>query len=251
MQIRLTVLRPRSGAAMPAPATDVLVTAPVGTALGSLAVALAGAVGVRGARSATHVHLYAGAQRIDERTPLGHPPLLDGAVLALNEPDPEAEAPLEGPGAEAAVELRVVGGPDAGGVHRLHGGEVRVGRSSQADVPLDDPDVSRLHLSLHLAADGSVTVHDLGSTNGTTLDGRPLTEDPRPLPPGALLRLGESAVLLAPGTDQQARATTPDGLGHLQVSPPPRPAPPAPAAEPPGAGPVAPSAPGRTRSLLG
>ncbi|MEY9947815.1 FtsK/SpoIIIE domain-containing protein [Kitasatospora sp. GAS1066B] len=249
MQIRLTVLRPRAGAGVPAPATDVQVTAPIGTALGSLAVALAGAVGVRGARSATHVHLYAGSQRIDERTPLGHPPLLDGAVLALGEPDPDADAPLDDAGGAAAVELRVLGGPDAGGVHRLHGHQVRVGRSSEADVPLDDPDVSRLHLSLHLAADGSVTVHDLGSTNGTALDGRPLTEEPRALPEGALLRLGESTVTLATApAAEQACPTTPDGLGHLQVSRPRPVRPSAPAAERPEA--PAPSGAGRTRSLL-
>ncbi|WP_329580607.1 FtsK/SpoIIIE domain-containing protein [Kitasatospora sp. NBC_01250] len=245
MQIRLTVLRPRVGAGVPAPATDVLVTAPVGTTLGSLAVALAGAVGVRGARSATHVHLYAGSQRIDERTPLGHPPLLDGAVLALGEPDPDADEPPAGP----AAELRVVGGPDAGGVHRLHGRQVRVGRSSEADVPLDDPDVSRLHLSLQLAADGTVTVHDLGSTNGTVLDGRMLGEEPRALTEGALLRLGESTVTLAaaPGAEQ-ARATMPDGLGHLQVSPPPPARPSPPVAEQPEL--PAPGGAGRTRSLL-
>ncbi|MFI9273581.1 FtsK/SpoIIIE domain-containing protein [Kitasatospora sp. NPDC052896] len=247
MQIRLTVLRPRSGPS-PAPATDVLVTAPVGTALGVVAAALAGAVGVRGARSATHVHLYAGPQRLDERSLLGHPPLLDGAVLALGEPDPDADPDDHTSG--AAAELRVVGGPDAGGVHHLHGRQIRVGRSGEADVPLDDPDVSRLHLALHLADDGTVTVHDLGSTNGTTLDGRPLPADGLPLPEGALLRLGETTLTLAgaPGTESR-RATTPDGLGHLQVSPPPPPArtePPAPdAPEPP---PV--TATGRTRSLL-
>ncbi|MBB4925443.1 FtsK/SpoIIIE domain-containing protein [Kitasatospora kifunensis] len=230
---------------MPASATDVLVTAPVGTPLGSLAAALAGAVGVRGARSATHVHLYAGSQRIDERTPLGHPPLLDGAVLALGEPDPDADEPPAGP----AAELRVIGGPDAGGVHRLHGRQVRVGRSSEADVPLDDPDVSRLHLSLQLATDGTVTVHDLGSTNGTALDGRALGEEPRVLTESALLRLGESTVTLAaaPGAEQ-ARATTPDGLGHLQVSPPPPARPSVPVAEQPE--PPVPSGAGRTRSLL-
>ncbi|GAA1241551.1 hypothetical protein GCM10009665_35390 [Kitasatospora nipponensis] len=250
MQIRLTVLRPRTGAGLPAPATDVLVTAPVGTALGAVSVALAGAVGVRGPRSATHVHLYAGSRRIDDRTPLGHPPLLDGAVLALGEPDPEADsAPAAHPG-DDTVELRVVGGPDAGGVHRLHGRQVRLGRSSEADVPLDDPDVSRLHLALHLSADGEVTVHDLGSTNGTALDGRPVGAEPQPLPEGALLRLGESTVALAAAPPaEQTRPTTPDGLGHLQVSAPPRPGrPPAPATAEPE--PAAASTTGRARSLL-
>ncbi|BAJ28704.1 MULTISPECIES: FtsK/SpoIIIE domain-containing protein [Kitasatospora] len=219
MQIRLTVLRPRGGPASPGSsgATDVLVTAPPGTVLGAVATALAGAVGVRGARSATHVHLYDGERRLDEQTPLGHPPLVDGAVLALGEPDPDAEGG-DGP---AAAELRVVGGPDAGGVHRLHGERIRIGRSTEADVPLDDPDVSRLHLALHLAADGRATVRDLGSTNGTRLDEQWLREDAADLAPGALLRIGESTLQLAPATDPgiAARPTAPDGEGRIRLAP--------------------------------
>ncbi|MER7669070.1 FtsK/SpoIIIE domain-containing protein [Kitasatospora sp. NPDC096128] len=251
MQIRLTVLRPRSGptaAGSAIPYVDVLVTAPVGTALGAIAGALAGAVGVRGPRAATHVHLYTGAHRVDEHTLLGHPPLLDGAVLSLNEPDPTADDPDDTP---AAAELRVVGGPDAGGVHRLHGREIRIGRSGEADVPLDDPDVSRLHLSLHLGEDGRTTVRDLGSTNGTTLDGRivpPLPPEAAvPLEHGALLRIGESTLQLLEPLGRTNRAALPDGNGHLQLAAagPVRPAPPV--HEPP----AAPEpAPGRGRGLF-
>ncbi|WP_316528921.1 FtsK/SpoIIIE domain-containing protein [Kitasatospora brasiliensis] len=251
MQIRLTVLRPRSGpsaAGSAIPYVDVLVTAPVGTALGAIAGALAGAVGVRGPRAATHVHLYAGAHRVDEHTLLGHPPLLDGAVLSLNEPDPTADDPDDTP---AAAELRVVGGPDAGGVHRLHGREIRVGRSAEADVPLDDPDVSRLHLSLHLTADGKVAVRDLGSTNGTTLDGRLVPPCPPeaavPLEPGAVLRIGESTVQLFEPVGEPARAALPDGHGHLQLAAP-GPARPAPHVIEPPAAPE--PAPGRGRGLF-
>ncbi|MFE7563073.1 FtsK/SpoIIIE domain-containing protein [Kitasatospora sp. NPDC057500] len=256
MQIRLTVLRPRSGPAAAGsaiPYVDVLVTAPVGTALGSLAGALAGAVGVRGPRAATHVHLYSGAHRVDEHTLLGHPPLLDGAVLSLNEPDPTADDPDDAP---ASAELRVVGGPDAGGVHRLHGREIRVGRSGEADVPVDDPDVSRLHLALHLADDGTVTVRDLGSTNGTTVDGRIVPPGPPeeavPLDGAGLVRIGETTLRIATpdprdGSAAPARAALPDGHGHLQLAAPApvRPAPPA--AEPPAA-PEPPA--GRGRGLL-
>ncbi|MFJ5234231.1 FtsK/SpoIIIE domain-containing protein [Kitasatospora sp. NPDC088391] len=215
MQIRLTVLRPRSGPAAPGSSADVLVTAPAGTTLGAVATALAGAVGIRGPRSATHVHLYDGERRLDEQTPLGRPPLVDGAVLALGEPGPGTAGTDEPP----AAELRVVGGPDAGGVHRLHGERVRVGRSTEADVPLDDPDVSRLHLALHLAADGRATVRDLGSTNGTLLDERYLSEEGAELAPGALLRIGESTLQLARPDGIPPRATAPDGEGRLRLAP--------------------------------
>ncbi|MEV0604322.1 FHA domain-containing protein [Streptomyces sp. NPDC050315] len=222
MQIRLTVLGPRSGHSTRA--CDVLVTAPAGTALAavasSLAAAVAGAgadVGGGGAGSGPVV-LYAGQERLDvQRAALGEPPLIDGAVLSLQGPGP---APAHGLPAGPA-RLRVVSGPDAGGVHLLHGGQIRIGRSTDADVPLDDPDVSRMHCAVTVAADGAVTVADLRSTNGTAVDGTDLDDRPVPLPPGALLRIGESALRLqpSPGAPDPVLAATPDGEGRLRVHP--------------------------------
>ncbi|MGW0577235.1 FtsK/SpoIIIE domain-containing protein, partial [Streptomyces sp. NPDC002920] len=76
----------------------------------------------------------------------------------------------------------------------------------------------RLHCAVTLAPDGRVTVADLGSTNGTTLDGVRIQTRPVRLAPGALLRVGESALRLAPPGGPGARvATTPDGEGHVRV----------------------------------
>ncbi|MFC5217530.1 FHA domain-containing protein [Streptomyces coerulescens] len=227
MQIRLTVVDPL---APPAPARgrsascDVLVTAPAGTALAAVASALASAVaGDAGAsrtgeadRGGGPVVLYAGAERLDDRrSTLGEPPLTDGAVLSLGAPAaPEPHPELD----DAPTQLHVVAGPDAGGVHLLHGGEIRIGRSADADVPLDDPDVSRLHCAVTVAGDGRVSVADLGSTNGTTLDGARLTTRPVRFAPGALLRIGESALRLTPAGGPGARVRTePDGEGHVRV----------------------------------
>ncbi|MFD5567077.1 FHA domain-containing protein [Streptomyces cadmiisoli] len=225
MQIRLTVVDP-IGPPTPAEARgravsrDVLVTAPAGTALSAVASALASAVSGDGGAIAPTVVLYAGAERLDpQRCTLGEPPLLDGAVLCLGAPaEPEPHPETDG----APARLDVIAGPDAGGVHLLHGGQVRIGRSADADVPLDDPDVSRLHCAVTLDADGRVTVADLGSTNGTTLDGtRVGTRDVR-FTPGVLLRIGESTLRLAPAGGPGARIrTTPDGEGHARVSPTP------------------------------
>ncbi|MEE1814330.1 FHA domain-containing protein [Streptomyces sp. SP18ES09] len=217
MQIRLTVLAPYAGHGA-GRTCDVLVTAPAGTALAAVASNLAAAVtGPDTSASGTTV-LYAGAERLDgRRCVLGEPPLVDGAVLSLQVPGPDDRSDET-----ASARLHVVAGPDAGGVHLLHGGAIRIGRSVDADVPLDDPDVSRSHCTVTVADDGRVTVADHGSTNGTTLDGAPVGDRPVPLRPGALLRLGESALRLtgpggAPGgTD--AVATAPDGEGHLRVA---------------------------------
>ncbi|TXS55411.1 FHA domain-containing protein [Streptomyces sp. t39] len=218
MQIRLTVLAPRGGQSAPRRACDVLVTAPAGTALAAVASALASAA--CGPDASGAVVLWAGQERLDlQRRTLGEPPLVDGAVLALQ--TPADDEPHE---ADVPAELHVVAGPDAGGVHLLHGGRISVGRSAGADVPLDDPDVSRLHCEVTVADDGRVTVADLGSTNGTTVDGAPVGERPVRLPAGALLRVGESALRLASGPAPTGPATAPDGEGHLRVALPGLPA---------------------------
>ncbi|MFD0307620.1 FHA domain-containing protein [Streptomyces sp. NPDC127119] len=212
MQIRLTVVDPLGTRPDGRPAScDVLVTAPAGTALAAVASGLASAVGGEGPGV-----LYAEAERLDaQRCTLGEPPLMDGAVLSLGspaQPGPDVDP--------AAAQLRVVAGPDAGGVHLLHGGRIEIGRSADADVPLDDPDVSRLHCAVTVAADGHVSVADLGSTNGTVLDGRRVGERPVRFAPGALLRVGESALLLAPaGERADVLETAPDGEGHVRVVP--------------------------------
>ncbi|WP_189231091.1 FHA domain-containing protein [Streptomyces flaveolus] len=222
MQIRLTVVDPlgphlSTGGSAPAASCDVLVTAPAGTALAAVASALASVVPGSDGQGSGQVVLYAGAQRLDaQRSTLGEPPLIDGAVLCLGapgEPDPHTEP------AEVPAQLHVVAGPDAGGVHLLHGGQIRLGRSADADVALDDPDVSRMHCAVTVAADGRVSVADLGSTNGTTLDGTRVGERPVRFAPGALLRIGESALRLVPAARGAAIrvATTPDGEGYVRL----------------------------------
>ncbi|MFG3150449.1 FHA domain-containing protein [Streptomyces sp. NPDC048219] len=222
MQIRLTVVDPlgphvSAGGSAHAASCDVLVTAPAGTALASVASALASVVPGGEGQGSGQVVLYAGAQRLDaQRSTLGEPPLIDGAVLSLGapgEPDPHTEP------ADVPAQLHVVAGPDAGGVHLLHGGQIRLGRSADADVALDDPDVSRMHCAVTVAADGRVSVADLGSTNGTTLDGTRVGERPVRFAPGALLRIGESALRLvpaAPGASIRV-PTTPDGEGYVRL----------------------------------
>ncbi|MFE7388843.1 FHA domain-containing protein [Streptomyces sp. NPDC057582] len=214
MQIRLTVLAPRSGQT-PARACDVLVTAPAGTALATVASNLAAAVsGPDGSLGSGAVVLFAGRNRLDaQRCALGEPPLVDGAVLSLQVPGEDETAADAVP-----AQLHVVAGPDAGGVHLLHGGQILIGRSADADVPLDDPDVSRLHCAVTVSEDGAVSVADLGSTNGTSLDGTEVRDRPVRLRPGALLRLGESTLRLTSGSPTPSLATAPDGEGHLRVA---------------------------------
>ncbi|WP_031024711.1 FtsK/SpoIIIE domain-containing protein [Streptomyces sp. NRRL WC-3725] len=223
MQIRLTVVDPLGPSPQRgrAASRDVLVTAPAGTELAAVASALAGAVTGEGGTGreagGASVVLYAGTERLDpRRSTLGEPPLVDGAVLSLGAPAaPEPHPELD----DAPTQLHVVAGPDAGGVHLLHGGRITVGRSADADVPLDDPDVSRLHCVVTVGADGLVSVADLGSTNGTSLDGVRVTERPVRVPAGGLLRIGESALRVTPSGGPGMRVrTVADGEGCVRVA---------------------------------
>ncbi|MFE2144781.1 FHA domain-containing protein, partial [Streptomyces sp. NPDC059456] len=229
MQIRLTVLGSRSGHQTAPAGCDVLVTAPVGTALAAVASGLAATVG--GPDTGGTVVLYAGTERLDlQRRVLGEPPLVDGAVLGLHAPVPDVL-----PDGRDGTQLHVVAGPDAGGVHLLHPGAIRIGRSADADVPLDDPDVSRLHCAVTVMPDGRVAVADLDSTNGTTVDGTVVGPQPVALAPGALLRIGESTLRLAPEA-APALPVVPDLEGHLALTPPEAPAGPGPHIGTPGSG---------------
>jgi len=53
------------------------------------------------------------------------------------------------------------------------GRRILVGRAASADLRIDDPRVSRLHARIEMREDG-VSVEDLGSRNGTTVDGMPV-----------------------------------------------------------------------------
>ena len=68
---------------------------------------------------------------------------------------------------------------DTGGKHRevfeLSAGTNRFGRSAECDFLLDHSSVSGIHCELVLSAQG-ILLRDCGSTNGTKLDGQPVTE---------------------------------------------------------------------------
>jgi pSer/pThr/pTyr-binding forkhead associated (FHA) protein len=65
-------------------------------------------------------------------------------------------------------------------VYPLEGEEITVGRSTANAIVVIEPEMSRTHFQLTLEPTG-YTIHDLNSTNGTMLNGEPLTTTPRPL----------------------------------------------------------------------
>ncbi len=72
-----------------------------------------------------------------------------------------------------------------------------IGRSNDADLRVDDPGVSRRHAEVRVTDHGfgaRVSVHDLGSTNGISVDGRKV--ETATLVDGASLRIGNTTMTL-------------------------------------------------------
>src|SRR5262245_39431606 len=74
-----------------------------------------------------------------------------------------------------------------------------VGRSPYCSLVLDDPSVSRLHALVRWVENGA-EIRDLGSANGTWLNGLPIS-GAVPLGAGDVLKIGSVAVRIDNGSD--------------------------------------------------
>lgn len=84
-------------------------------------------------------------------------------------------------------------GPSARRIYTLKDDTITVGRDLSNDIVIQDPEVSRWHLQLLRTPDG-FAVKDLGSTNGSVLNGMRLTST-RPLKVFDTLELGTAVKL--------------------------------------------------------
>jgi DNA-binding NtrC family response regulator len=104
---------------------------------------------------------------------------------------------------------------DSGSVRRLPLGEsaeLVIGRAESADLRLSDPTVSREHAKLVVAAD-SVGIIDLGSRNGTFVNGHPVLETRR-LAARDVVRLGGVFLALELGLSSELAAKAATGICH-------------------------------------
>ena len=113
-----------------------------------------------------HTMVYSSAERIAE---------------PLREPDPR----------RGTARLRI-----GGRAELLGSGGATLGRSRDADIVLEDPNVSRVHAEVRPSG-GSWIVRDLGSTNGVKVNGRRLDPSrPQSLRGGDVIELGTSRAIL-------------------------------------------------------
>jgi len=86
-------------------------------------------------------------------------------------------------------------------------GTLLLGRAREAQILLQDPSTSRRHAAIHLGT--SVEIEDLGSANGTSVDGQRLQPGRRvPFPLGTVANLGDVRAVLRrewTGPDPMAR----------------------------------------------
>lgn len=126
--------------------------------------------------------------------------------------DPDQTSSTRTAALNSGAVLRIVGGLDAGLSVSLPPGRVRLGRGGEADIRVDCRDVSRLHCEIEVADDGQVTVTDLGSSNGTDLNGVRLTGPARVRPGDLLCAAGRVPFRVLPA----------EGLGPVQYVDPAR-----------------------------
>jgi pSer/pThr/pTyr-binding forkhead associated (FHA) protein len=110
-------------------------------------------------------------------------------------PRPQVAAPAEAPRKSRKMPREIVVHPPTGtpAVRPLGKQPITLGRAGGADIVIDDVYASDAHAELLPDGDGGWNVRDLGSTNGTFLNGAKLTR-PTPLTAGDQLRLGKTRV---------------------------------------------------------
>ncbi|MGF1654921.1 MAG: FtsK/SpoIIIE domain-containing protein [Actinomycetales bacterium] len=215
MRVSLTLCDGRTGGAR-----DLLVEATAEDEVGALLPELlrclpeAGAV-VEHPAFAARTPVWVDGRRVDRGASLRAARVFPGSVVTLHEAPRPAGAPA------GSLELRVVGGPGAGRVHRLSLGDTVVGHGA-AGVSLPD---------LHLPPDAlRVRVSAAGAATVTAAPGVPARLEAEGLesgvetawPEGTVLVAGDSALALAPVAAPDADVSpSADRLG-LDVNRPPR-----------------------------
>jgi S-DNA-T family DNA segregation ATPase FtsK/SpoIIIE len=186
---------------------DVVVEAPDCAAVASVRDELARAVGVDNAQ------LWHDDDPLAPTTRLSDSGLRTGSLLTFGRGRHRRAAP-------AVLSLHVVSGPSAGLIVPIERGRLTVGRAHDSDVVLADADASREHAVLDVTST-AITLHDLGSTNGTLVDARRAPSDGIELRPGGLVSIGDSLLTVAGPIDTPA-AVQPAANGALLMLRPPR-----------------------------
>lgn len=98
--------------------------------------------------------------------------------------------------------------------HTLHGSRTVIGRGSDADITIQDTGTSRKHVEI-LWDGQNAMARDLGSTNGSKIDGRSVKK--APLTSGSVIRIGRTDIVfhVVPQASNPRRAPRDDAKTRL------------------------------------
>jgi predicted component of type VI protein secretion system len=96
-------------------------------------------------------------------------------------------------------------GPSVGKVYPMDKNELFVGRDLSNDIVINDPEISRRHARLYVQGN-SYVLEDLGSTNGSFVNGQRLM-GPNVLRPGGTVTFGERMSMVFESSDYDQDAT--------------------------------------------
>jgi predicted component of type VI protein secretion system len=121
-------------------------------------------------------------------------------------------------------------GPTPGASYALEGDQIDIGRDSTNEIVINDAEISRRHARLTFQG-GKYVLEDLGSTNGTFVNGQRLA-GPRVLKSGEVVSFGEQIVVIfealtaadAGATVASSRASAIPAASRPAMVPPPPPA---------------------------
>lgn len=118
----------------------------------------------------------------------------------------------------AQLKFQVVGGKAVGSFIALEH-ELVFGRAAEAPADLGgDPALSRRHARVRSTSEGRYLIEDLGSANGTYLNGKRI-DAPQLLSPGDRVELGDSALeVVAPAPERTRISSGAPGAGATRVS---------------------------------
>ena len=110
-------------------------------------------------------------------------------------------------------------GPTPGVTFPLEGDQLIIGRDASNSITINDAEISRKHSRLSFQG-GKYVLEDLGSTNGTFVNGQRLA-GPVVLKPGDVVSLGEQIVLMYDAINIDTGATIATSRKSARVEPPP------------------------------
>jgi two-component system response regulator GlrR len=111
-------------------------------------------------------------------------------------------------------ELGVEAGPDTGRTAASRGARLVIGSEAGAELQLDDSAVSRFHCEV-VAEGDRIHVRDLGSRNGTSVDGVAVVD--AILHPGAVLGIGRNLIRFRAGPDHVSIPLSPRSRFGMMV----------------------------------